>query len=1177
METTYENAALAGGNQIQNVAQLQHDTTSRLNPGGAGILASRITASVPERLTKRYELGQGGQLDRQKGGELVEGTVERLDVRDLHDLLATLGDLSCAQAMTYGIVPDHPSARLVTAAKHREGDGCVTRTRKYFGYRRAPGIMMLDHDATSAEYTPEGLIAATRSIAPSLATAPFAWRASASSGIVTMDGEKLTGLTGQRLYLLVSDAALIPEAGQALVNLCWAQGLGRIEVGRAGQALERTLFDAMVWQPERLDFAAGPDLGPGLMRVVPDPFVDGDPRARFDLRQLIADADQGVLSRATTARKKARTEMTDALATARGAWLDEQAPRLAEKRGISDDEARAVLDAASSRQSLPVDFVLYTSDDREVTVRELLDHPEHWHGKRFADPLEPDYHEDNRIAWANLRSGGQPYLYSHAHGGRRFELIRPSRRIQLRDGERARVVDEALELLQERGELFEFGDALARISSDVTPSACVVKDFWLMDHLDRVSDFYTVKAGEEEERPANAPPYVAQRILVKNGERGLPKLEAVITAPTLRSDGSLLNEPGYDHGSKLLLAATTPELAHIPSAPTLEQAKAALDVLWSPFRLFPLVDAIDRGVVLAAVLTATARASLPTAPGFGFDAPAAGSGKTLLAQAIGALSLGAKPQALPPVGNQDDEARKRLFAALRDGVKVMLWDNIRDPLGNAALDAFLTADIFSDRVLGVSETKSLPNRALFLTTGNQLRLVGDTCRRILVARIDPRVERPYAREFDFCPVESVLSRRQELVGAALTLMRGYITAGRHRLGQGRTASFETWDDLVRQTVCWVAFWDDRFEDPLKATERAYEEDPDTANLRNLLHAWNAVHGTKPVTVEGLLKNGQAVYSGSDAQREAHADLHDAIDAVAGDHRGINNRILGKWIAKHKNRRVDGLRIVSASAETKSRKAKQWQLAVDAGAEAGAELPQTAGVWGFGGVISSPLEISRTTRIAPMPSCPRLNPNMHVSTVQPTRLSGIDKGVSMMETHTLTIPFNGGEVSGIIQAEKSLKHYLRHYPRIAHLQMLHRERKHAMDTLSILKRVISVMDTYNLISCTHRQCSLLALSLGRLPTASERKMTALPGNHGAGWDHVSYWRRPGARAPCVVITEPYHLSRKTIERYDVLADRLDLDYHIGNDNALWNPPHSTAVLWHRRGDRLKVEQVNAKAA
>jgi hypothetical protein len=943
METTQKNAAPAGGTDLEQSQSNHNDTTfgwelpesvgSRSEHQEGSILFTRITSTNPSRLTKRFELDQDGQLIKHAGGQLLDGYAQRVSCSNLEGLLAALGQLKRDQAMTYGVVPDYPAARIVTAANQRDDEGCITRTRRYFGFRRGPGIMMFDHDGGTPAYEPAELIAETRRIAPSLANAPMAWRASASSGIVSVEGIVLTGLRGQRLYIPVSDAALIPEAGEALVNLCWAFGLGRIEVGAAGQGLERTVFDAMVWQPERLDFAAGPELGPGLSRKVPEPFVDGDPAAHFDLRLLIAETDQGVISSAMAARKSARAAAEEALTRARGEWLDEQAPKLADRRGISVDEARDVLDCASRRCKLPGDFVLHTSEGREVCVGEVLDNPAQWHTKRFADPLEPDYHGDSRIAWANLRSGGEPYLYSHAHGGRRFDLVQPARRIQLRDGARDHVVDDTLDLLRERGDLFEFGESLARVS--VEGSARAVDPNWLLDHLDRVVDFFTVKSGESEERAANAPEFVARRILAKQGERGLPKLDAVITAPTLRSDGSLLNEPGYDAGSRLLLSADTPDLPYIPLAPTQDQAVRALGQLWSPFREFPLVDEVDRGVVLAAILTATVRASLPTAPGFGINAPQAGSGKTLLAQAVGALQLGYRPPIFPPTGNADEEARKRLFAALREGANVVLWDNVRDPLGNAAIDAFLTAPTFKDRVLGGSETPALPNRALFLTTGNNLRLVGDTCRRILVARIDAGSEKPYAREFDFCPLETVLSRRQELVAAALTLMRAYIAAGRPRSGTGRSASFETWDDLVRQTVCWIASWDERFDDPLKATERAYEEDPETTSLRNLLRAWHDVFGTRPVTVEQLISPPFDAHNEPEEARAARPDLNEALHTVAGDHRSINNRILGRWLAKHKERRVDGLRIVQHSnPNTKSRKSKSWCLGVDETAKDG---------------------------------------------------------------------------------------------------------------------------------------------------------------------------------------------------------------------------------------------------
>jgi hypothetical protein len=187
--------------------------------------------------------------------------------------------------------------------------------------------------------------------------------------------------------------------------------------------------------------------------------------------------------------------------------------------------------------------------------------------------------------------------------------------------------------------------------------------------------------------------------------------------------------------------------------------------------------------------------------------------------------------------------------------------------------------------------------------------VGDTCRRILPARLDARLEKPYAREFAFCPLESVLSRRFELVPAALTLVRAWITQGRPRHGKGRTASFEAWDDLVRQTVCWVATWDRRFSDPLTATERAFELDPETAKLAALLSAWNSQIGTRPTTTARLID--VAMLDANAPNENPRTALLDAITEIAGDNgnaKNINRRILGRWVERHVARRHRGIRV-----------------------------------------------------------------------------------------------------------------------------------------------------------------------------------------------------------------------------------------------------------------------------
>ncbi|MEI6415501.1 MAG: hypothetical protein WCP34_14745, partial [Pseudomonadota bacterium] len=770
--------------------------------------------------------------------------------------------------------------------------------------------MILDYDPTpGSEAMPPGqLVESMRLVCPPLFNAPILHRPSVSSGIRTFGGQPLTGVRGQRLYIAVADTSLIPKAGKALEDLLWATGHGYVVIGKAGQILSRTLIDGSVWQPERLDFAAPPLLAEGLTRDQPANWLCGnDAGDPLDLRKVIEMADGTVVTAAVRAKDTAKAGVQSEAQTVLGEWVEVQAEKLSKARKIPLDTARATVARAAVKRQLTGDFLLTTPDGAQVSVGEMLDHLDRWHGKRFADPLEPDYGNDSRIAWANLRSGGRPYVYSHAHGGRRFYLIRPSARIQLADGQRARVVDSLLDLMRTRRELYDMGggSALARVTDDA--KAIPANQDWLVDHFDRTVEFFSIKEAKEgpDEVPRNAPVWAARAILAKDGERRLSRLDAVVTAPTLRVDGSIISEPGYDPVSRLLFLVDTPDSIHVPLNPTFEQARAALSELWEPFRLFPLVDTVDHGVVLAGILSALIRPSLATCPGFAFDAPAAGSGKTLLAQTIGALLLGVEPAALPPASNQDEETRKRLFSTLRDGSRVLLWDNVREPLGNGALDAFLTAPTFSDRILGKSEMATLPNRALFLVTGNNLRLVGDTCRRILTARIDPRMERPYARSFGFCPLQTVLGKRLRMVAAGLTLVRAWIAHGRIRLGDGRTASFESWDDLIRQTLCWVASWDSRFADPLKATERAFELDPETSKLKTLLATWHAKFGDTRMSVAEIVRSVVSDFGLNDQG----AALRDALDEVAGERGTINRRRLGRWIEKNAERRVDGLRIV----------------------------------------------------------------------------------------------------------------------------------------------------------------------------------------------------------------------------------------------------------------------------
>ena len=147
----------------------------------------------------------------------------------------------------------------------------------------------------------------------------------------------------------------------------------------------------------------------------------------------------------------------------------------------------------------------------------------------------------------------------------------------------------------------------------------------------------------------------------------------------------------------------------------------------TPFAEFPFVTKEDRGVMLACALTGMARRSLPHAPAFSFDAPTAGTGKTLLGQCSLRL-CGSTPTVIPEC-RDEEELRKRLLAALREGKPGILLDNIRGQFGSAALEAFLTSEHYSDRVLGVSTIVTLTTNVLVLISGNNFQPKGDLYRR----------------------------------------------------------------------------------------------------------------------------------------------------------------------------------------------------------------------------------------------------------------------------------------------------------------------------------------------------------------------------------------------------------------------------------------------------------------
>jgi putative DNA primase/helicase len=175
---------------------------------------------------------------------------------------------------------------------------------------------------------------------------------------------------------------------------------------------------------------------------------------------------------------------------------------------------------------------------------------------------------------------------------------------------------------------------------------------------------------------------VAEQIPSMSSEWPFLPLAGLVTCPTLRRDGSLLAEAGYDSETGLYLTDTL-RLPPIPERPTKRDAEAALALLLDLIKSFPFADDKSRSVALSTLITPVARAALgPVVPAHGASAPAAGSGKSYLGNVAAYIATG-RPCAVVTADHKPEETDKRLIGELLNGHALVSLDNIRGVLASA--------------------------------------------------------------------------------------------------------------------------------------------------------------------------------------------------------------------------------------------------------------------------------------------------------------------------------------------------------------------------------------------------------------------------------------------------------------------------------------------------------------
>jgi Bifunctional DNA primase/polymerase, N-terminal len=449
----------------------------------------------------------------------------------------------------------------------------------------------------------------------------------------------------------------------------------------------------------------------------------------------------------------------------------------------------------------------------------------------------------------------------------------------------------------------------------------------MVDHMSRAARFERYDARSKKFVRIDPPKAVAATVLSRDGEWTFPALAGILTTQTLRHDGSILDVPGYDQATRLLLL-DPPPLPPIPDKPTRADAEAALVLLKDLLKEFPFGDAESLAVALSGLMTPVVRGAMDVAPLHAVNAPAPGSGKSYLIDLCSAIATGQRCVGVP-AGRDEAETEKRLVGAAITADQIICIDNLNGELGGDFLCQLVERPAVRPRILGGNSQAHMPridNRTTVFANGNNITPRADVVRRTLMSWIDTNMERPYEREFRDDPLNRILADRGKYIAACIIIARAYRAAG-EPARYVPLASYAEWSRTVRGPLIWLGE-----ADPVKTLEITSEEDPDQLIFAAVMTELKRLLGNDEMTtsdIKDAANEREEEPSGFDGGRYGRQptyrrpELRQALVDAAGLRGEIDSRRLGHFLRKYKGRVIDGMKLV-ARRDT-HRKLQTWRV------------------------------------------------------------------------------------------------------------------------------------------------------------------------------------------------------------------------------------------------------------
>jgi len=430
---------------------------------------------------------------------------------------------------------------------------------------------------------------------------------------------------------------------------------------------------------------------------------------------------------------------------------------------------------------------------------------------------------------------------------------------------------------------------------------------YLRRRLNERARFRTYRRREKSHVLVDCPKDLAHNIAGQGDWSTFRPLKAIARSPYVRRDGSICETPGYDADSCVFYAPNA-AFPIVPTNPTRGDAEQALAVLLEPFKEFPFATDAARSAFVAHILTEIVRPAIRTSPVFVITAPTPGTGKTLVSEMPSRIVHGYGPALRPWVDGE--EMRKSLFSSASAGDRTIGFDNlpngtkVRSPI----LCGFITAETYSDRKLGASETPAVPNRSVVFLTGNNLTPAGDLARRSIVIRLDADTPSLRDRRFRIPDLRGyVAANRPALLVAGLTVILAHI-ASASQSGKPPLASFEDWSRLVREPLLWLGM-----ADPV--TTQDDETDDEAAPLAEAFGLIAAEMREKAFTASDLAK-------GCDPLLSDENPMAAALDA-AGCSEPTDPTCVGYWLREKRDQIAGGWKLVRGGAARGT--GRRWRL------------------------------------------------------------------------------------------------------------------------------------------------------------------------------------------------------------------------------------------------------------